>query len=110
MVMGTFAVRTVSGLSAFLSRIDTARVNLQGTRDSSISARRTVRRIVGSALLVGIGYYAGTRVGFYLTPRGQPNSTFWPPNAILLAGLLLAQRRVWWVLLLAVLPAHLIAQ
>ena len=106
-VMGTFALRMVNVVSAFLSRIDTARVNSQETRDSSI---QTMRRIVGSALLVGIGYYVGTRVGFYLTPHGQPNSTFWPPNAILLAGLLLAQRRVWWVLLLAVLPAHLIAQ
>jgi len=102
-------VKAVSVSVSLLSRTDTARVNWEGTRDSSVSARR-VMRIVGSALLVGIGYYVGTRVGFYLTPHGQPNSTFWPPNAILLAGLLLAHRRVWWVFVLAVLPAHLLAQ
>jgi signal transduction histidine kinase len=100
----------INGMSAFfLSRIDTARLNWEETRDSSVSTRR-IMRIFRSALLVGIGYYVGTRVGFYLTPHGQPNSTFWPPNAILLAGLLLAHRRTWWVFLLAVLPAHLLAQ
>jgi signal transduction histidine kinase len=59
---------------------------------------------------VGISYYIGTQVGFAWTPMGQPNSTFWPANAILLAAFLLAPRRTWWILLLAVLPAHMIAQ
>ena len=95
--------------ASLLSRIDTARINSEETRDSSLFAKQ-IMRTVASALLVGISYYVGTRIGFYLTPRGQPNSTFWPPNAILLAGLLLAQRRVWWIFLLAVLPAHLLAQ
>src|SRR6266705_3228856 len=63
-----------------------------------------------SALLVGASYYAGTLVGFAWTPPGQPNSTFWPPNAILLACLLLAPRRRWWTFLLALLPVHMLAQ
>ncbi len=62
------------------------------------------------ALIAGLSYYAGTRVGFTLTPTGQPNSAFWPPNAILLAVLLLAPRKVWWPPLLAVVPAHLLSQ
>src|SRR5438034_10441822 len=53
----------------------------------------------GPPVLVGMGYYLGTRIGFAWTPPGQPNSTFWPPNAILLA-----------CLLLALLPAHMLAQ
>jgi signal transduction histidine kinase len=65
---------------------------------------------VGYALLVGFGYYIGTHIGFLLTPTGQPNSTFWPPNAILLAALVLAPRRSWWMLMIAVLPAHMFAQ
>jgi signal transduction histidine kinase len=69
-----------------------------------------ILRTVGSSLLVGFGYYIGTRIGFALTPSGQPNSTFWPPNAILLAAFLLAPRRTWWTFLAAVLPAHMIAQ
>ena len=70
----------------------------------------TTLRVLGSASIVGVGYYVGTRIGFALTPSGQPNSTFWPPNAILLAAFLLAPRRVWWAFLIAVLPAHLLAQ
>jgi PAS domain S-box-containing protein len=45
-----------------------------------------------------------------LTPFPDPISTLWPPNAILFAGLLLAPQRSWWLVLLAVLPAHLIVQ
>jgi signal transduction histidine kinase len=61
-------------------------------------------------LLVAIVYYGATKVGFAFTPAERPISTFWPPNALLLATLLLAPRRTWWMFLLAVLPAHLIAQ
>src|SRR5215469_10477410 len=78
-------------------------------REYSTHSSRLVRTI-STALLVGIAYYLGTRIGFALTPPGQPNSTFWPPNVILLAAFLLAPRRMWWTFLLAVLPAHLLAQ
>jgi signal transduction histidine kinase len=65
---------------------------------------------IRSALLAGLSYYFGTQVGFAWTPTGQPNSTFWPANAILLAAFLLVPRGSWWTLLLAVFPAHMIAQ
>ena len=65
---------------------------------------------IGFALLIGAAYYAGTKIGFLLTPYPDPISTLWPPNAILFAGLLLAPRRTWWLILLGVLPAHLIIQ
>jgi signal transduction histidine kinase len=74
-----------------------------------LSSAKILRRL-GPALLVASSYYLGTRIGFAWTPSGQPNSTFWPANAILLAAFLLAPQRSWWALLLAVLPAHLIAQ
>src|SRR5215470_9001373 len=61
-------------------------------------------------LVVAFGYYVGCHVGFLLKPSGSPIATFWPPNAILLAALLLAPRRIWWAFLLAVLPAHMFAQ
>lgn len=69
-----------------------------------------ILRTFGPALLVASSYYLGTRIGSVWTPSGQPNSTFWPANAILLAALLLAPQHIWWALLLAVLPAHMIAQ
>jgi len=67
-------------------------------------------RALTIALLVAISYYAGSQIGFFLTPADTPIATFWPPNAILLAALLLTSPRIWWVLILAVLPAHLFSQ
>lgn len=57
--------------------------------------------------VVAVAYYIGVRVGLALTMKTQPVSTLWPPNAILLAALLLTPTRAWWLLLLAALPAHL---
>jgi len=84
------------------------------------SARKTIApttlpltqfsRTVLIALLVAIGYYAGSRIGFLLTPAQSPIATFWPPNAILLAAFLLAPTRMWWAFLLAVLPVHFLIQ
>src|SRR3954469_14639008 len=85
------------------------RVSTTEIPNSSVAANRTAST-VSAALLVGISYYAGTLVGFAWTPSGQPNSTFWPPNAILLACFLLAPTRIWWTFILAVFPAHMLAQ
>ena len=92
-----------------LSRNSAARDSSPGAVESSVVAKRILRS-VRPALLVAISYYVGTRIGFAWTPIGQPNSTFWPANAILLAALLLTPRQTWWTLLLAVLPIHMFAQ
>jgi signal transduction histidine kinase len=78
----------------------------------SISTFSLVRTFPPSALavLAAIIYYAASQIGFLMTPAGSPISTFWPPNAILLAILLLTPLRIWWLILLAVLPAHLFIQ
>ena len=96
-------------LLSSLSSTSMERVNTSETHELSVPASR-ILPTVSAALLVGISYYVGTRIGFAWTPSGQPNSTFWPPNAILLAALLLTPRRAWWTFLLAVLPAHMFAQ
>ena len=62
------------------------------------------------ALLVAILYYAGIKIGFFFKPADIPISIFWPPNALLLAAFLLTPKRLWWAILVAVLPAHLLAQ
>ena len=59
---------------------------------------------------VALSYFAGTRIGFVLTSGDMPIATFWPPNAILLAAFLLAPVRLWWVFVLALIPAHFLAQ
>lgn len=72
--------------------------------------RADLFKTAAPAVLVGASYFAGTRIGFALTPGEMPIAVFWPPNAILLAALLLAPVRLWWTLLLAVVPAHFLAQ
>src|SRR6476469_4131908 len=68
-------------------------VNTADSGESAVASHGTLS-LLSAALLVGLSYYFGTRMGFAWTPRGWPNSTFWPPNAIFLA----------------VLPAHMFAQ
>ena len=94
-----------------LSRLRTASDQIDAAirEGTTRSAPRFFRTLL-IALLVAISYYAGTTVGIFLKPAQTSMATLWPPSAILLASLLLAQPRVWWVFLLAVLPAHLLAQ
>jgi two-component system sensor kinase FixL len=61
-------------------------------------------------LLVFVGYYLGAKLGFALTFQPHPVSVLWPPNALLLAALLLSPARFWALLLLAAFPAHLLAE
>ena len=82
----------------------------QDRRSIAVSWLRGFARPAINAVLVAAGYYLGTRIGFALTPQPQPIATFWPPNAVLLAAFLLAPRRTWGIILLAVFPAHLLIQ
>jgi signal transduction histidine kinase len=66
--------------------------------------------VLWSALAVAVGYYLAARLGLAFTLQPHPISTLWPPNALLMAGLLLAPARWWWVLLASALPAHLLAE
>jgi len=66
--------------------------------------------MVKICLLVFAGYYFGAKLGFALTLQPRPVSVLWPPNAILLAALLLTPVRIWWIVLLAAFPAHWLVQ
>jgi signal transduction histidine kinase/integral membrane sensor domain MASE1 len=63
-----------------------------------------------NALLVFFAYLAGSWLGFRLTPASGVTSLLWPPNAVLTAALLLTPPRRWWTVVLAALPAHLLAE
>src|SRR5438309_10947985 len=90
--------------------------------DQAVSGQRTNLRdrdpvaglpnlhIPSLALATALAYYFGTKFGYLFTPASTPIGTLWPPNAILLAALLLTPTRIWVFLLLGVLPAHLLAQ
>jgi signal transduction histidine kinase len=64
----------------------------------------------GPALAVAVSYYLAARLGFAFTLQPSPISLLWPPNALLLAALLLAPTAWWPLLVAAVLPAHLLAE
>lgn len=90
-------------------RLPTASDLLDRIRDETHSASRFLPTTF-ILLLLAIGYYLGTLLGIVLKPDQTSMATFWPPSAILLGAFLAAPRRRWWLLLLAVLPAHLLAQ
>lgn len=70
----------------------------------------SLRRTTIVALLVCIGYYFTTKIGFAFVLQPGSVSTLWMPNSILLAALLLVPARSWWVIILAAFPAHFAAE
>jgi signal transduction histidine kinase len=66
-----------------------------------------VSRLGSRVLLVCAGYYVGAVIGISVGFPPIGISTIWPPNAVVLAALLLEPPRVWWVYLAAALPMHL---
>jgi PAS domain S-box-containing protein len=69
-----------------------------------------VARSAAISVAVAVGYYAGSIVGFALTLPGHSVSMLWPPNAILLAALLLLPAPKWWLVFLGAFPAHVAIQ
>jgi len=62
------------------------------------------------AVITAAAYWLGTQIGLLLTPSALAVSVMWPPNALLLASLLLAPRRHWPLYVAAVVPVHLLTQ
>jgi signal transduction histidine kinase len=69
-----------------------------------------VLRRVAAAAAVAVLYAAAARLGMALAFPALPISVLWLPNAVLLATLLLAPRRDWWLYLGFGLLAHLLVQ
>ena len=76
------------------------------SRRVAILSLATAWRIV----FIFAGYYFGSKIGFLLTFKPYAVSTLWPTNALLLGTLLISPTRLWPILILAVLPAHLAVQ
>jgi integral membrane sensor domain MASE1 len=72
--------------------------------------RTDVLRVAMLLLALALTYYLGVRIGLAFTPADNAVSLLWPPNAIVLTALLFCRPRDWVWPLLAVLPAHLIAE
>lgn len=62
-------------------------------------------------LVISIAYWMGAQFAFLVgTLSDNIFAPFWPPNAILFCALLSARYADWWRYLIAVLPAHVIAE
>ena len=73
--------------------------------------QRKLIRWLRAPLLVSLGYYLGAEIAFYIgTSSDEIFALFWPPNVILFFALVTAPQRQWWLYIVAVLPAHVIAE
>jgi PAS domain S-box-containing protein len=61
-----------------------------------------------AVLATAAGYYVGSWLALFLRYPGSVHSVFWPPNAIVLAALLLLPVKLWLPVLVAVFPAHVL--
>ena len=84
------------------------------TRQLTSIWRRSLERLPRSArapLLTSLAYLLGAEAAFLVgTLSDQVFAPFWPPNIILFCALLGAPHTRWWIFILAVLPAHIIAE
>ena len=74
------------------------------------SRARLLSDVQGS-ILVGVAYYLGAQAAFLVgTLTDKIFAPFWPPNAILFCALALVPYRSWPHYIIAVVPAHIIAE
>jgi two-component system, NarL family, sensor kinase len=67
-------------------------------------------RDVLKALVVGVAYYLGAELAFWIGTLSYFFAPLWPPNMILFAALLQAPYRSWWIYVAAAFPAHVAAE
>jgi signal transduction histidine kinase len=77
---------------------------------AQVSARLPRAEELATALVAAVLYYGAVKLGFLLTPADLAISLLWPANALLLAVLLLTPTERWWIVIAAVVPAHLAAE
>jgi len=68
-------------------------------------------RELHAPLIAAFAYYLGAQAAFVVgTLSDKIFAPFWPPNIVLLCALLLSPYRRWWLVILAVFPAHVVAE
>src|SRR5689334_2523043 len=61
--------------------------------------------------VAAVAYYLAAEAAFFVgTLSDKIFAPFWPPNIVLLCALLLSPYRRWWLFVLAVFPAHALAE
>ena len=69
-----------------------------------------LRTAILTSAIVSVSYYLTAIIGFEFALQPGSVSTLWMPNSILLTGLLLTPKRWWWLVILAVFPAHIASE
>jgi len=64
--------------------------------ETQISRARAIGRVAATAVLVGLAYYVGAKVGLVLRLPPATSSVVWQPNSILTATLLPSPPPRWW--------------
>jgi len=94
-----------SGQSAFDSPISEG-----GLR--RLEYERPVRRwalLLATSFVVALLYYVSTAASLKLRLSTSTLTLVWPSNALCMATLVLSSKRQWWVYLVAIIPAHILA-
>ena len=86
--------------------VDIGRGSAPGRSTTTRLLPADLARALPGAAAVAVAYAATAWLGSTLVFPGAGLSALWFPTAILLAALLLARRRDWWIYLAALAPAH----
>lgn len=65
--------------------------------------------LLAKSLVVALLYYLSTAASLKLRLSTSTLTLVWPANALSMAALVLSSRRLWWVYLVAIIPAHILA-
>lgn len=67
--------------------------------------------LISKSVIVALAYLASAELAFLIgTLSDKVFAPFWPPNIVLLCALIHTPSRDWWIYILAVFPAHAIAE
>lgn len=66
-------------------------------------------RLFARAALTSLAYFISARLGVALLFQPQSIASFWPPSGLLVGVLARSRRRTWPMILLAVIPANIVA-
>jgi signal transduction histidine kinase len=84
---------------------------MRGMREVDLGWARLALSNLKGPLVVGVAYYLGAEAAFLIgTLSDKIFAPFWPPNAILFCALALVPYRRWPRYIVAVLPAHVLAE
>ena len=90
-MLGQYPKREAAGTSMSQA----VQANDRSARETGTLPTGSASHTAAMALLICVAYFVAAKIGLALTLHPHPVSTLWPPNALLLALLLLTPIRSW---------------